>query len=175
MTNPYAAPDLSVADTPSVPAGPGHTNVFALNGRLGRIRYFTYVTLAVAATFGVAIVVAVVMVFLRVPQSIALQVSTLVPLAVTVLGAIAGLVFARRRLQDLDTTPWILLLFLVPLVNLGLMLRLLFGKGTPAHNRFGPPPPPNGRREYILFACALLIMVAVLSAPFLAAGINERG
>ena len=55
------------------------------------------------------------------------------------------------------------------------MLRLLFGKGTPAHNRFGPPPPPHGRREYILFACAFLTLAAIMAIPFLAADLQARG
>lgn len=62
-----------------------------------------------------------------------------------------------------------------PLVNLGLILRLLFGKGTPGANRYGLPPPRNVRRDYIMFACALLVMTAILAIPFLAAGVQAGG
>lgn len=107
MPNPYAAPDLSRAGEYPLAGEPPHAALFALNGRLGRIRYFTYATLAVGATFCVSIAIAVTMVFLGVPQSIAVQVSNWVPLVVMLLGTAAGLVFARRRLQDLDTNQWI--------------------------------------------------------------------
>ena len=77
-----------------------------------------------------------------------------------------GLVFVRRRFQDLDTTPWATLLMLVPIVNALVGLRLLLGKGTPASNRFGPPPCANRKRDWVLFVLVLLAWAALIVLPF---------
>ena len=47
---------------------------------------------------------------------------------------------AAKRLHDLDHSGWWQLLGLVPLVNIGLGIYLLFWKGTNGENRFGSDP-----------------------------------
>ncbi len=47
---------------------------------------------------------------------------------------------AAKRLHDLDHSGWWQLLGLIPLVNIGLGIYLLFWKGTTGSNRFGVDP-----------------------------------
>lgn len=49
-----------------------------------------------------------------------------------------GIIMGIRRLHDCNRSGHLMWLFLVPLVNIGLGLYLLFAPGTPGPNRFGP-------------------------------------
>ncbi|MBI2334248.1 DUF805 domain-containing protein [Candidatus Daviesbacteria bacterium] len=48
-----------------------------------------------------------------------------------------------RRLHDLNHSGWALLLMFVPFINLGLILILLFVRGTEGENKYGKEPPDN--------------------------------
>ena len=45
-----------------------------------------------------------------------------------------------RRLHDIDLTGYFVLLNFIPFVNLGLLLYVLFKKGTEGDNAYGPDP-----------------------------------
>lgn len=45
-----------------------------------------------------------------------------------------------RRLHDRNNSAWWILLCFFPLINLGLTIYLLFFKGTPGPNKYGPDP-----------------------------------
>ncbi len=47
---------------------------------------------------------------------------------------------AAKRLHDLNQSGWLVILWLVPVVNVGLGLWLLFAPGADGPNRFGPQP-----------------------------------
>jgi uncharacterized membrane protein YhaH (DUF805 family) len=51
-----------------------------------------------------------------------------------------GIMMAIKRAHDLDLSGHICWLFLVPVINFGLNIYLLFGPGMPVQNRFGLPP-----------------------------------
>ncbi|MEM7742511.1 MAG: DUF805 domain-containing protein [Pseudomonadota bacterium] len=53
---------------------------------------------------------------------------------------IPGIALLIRRLHDLDKSGWWILIFLIPLVNLIMMLIWFTQKGTEGDNRFGPDP-----------------------------------
>ena len=46
-----------------------------------------------------------------------------------------------RRLHDLNKTGWLALLILIPFIKSLFYIYILFFKGTPGPNRFGPPEP----------------------------------
>ncbi len=48
-----------------------------------------------------------------------------------------------RRLHDINQSGWLTFLIIVPLVNFGLLLFLIFKKGSPEMNRYGPVPLKN--------------------------------
>lgn len=56
---------------------------------------------------------------------------------------IPGIAITIRRLHDLDKSGWWILIFLIPLVNLIMMLVWFTQKGSEGDNQFGPDPTGN--------------------------------
>ncbi len=75
-------------------------------------------------------------------------------------------VFAIRRLHDTDTTGWLSLLLLVPVINVFLILFLLFAPGTQGPNRFGNVRPS---KEWEKILAWIYIVLTVLGIVFLGA------
>jgi len=48
-----------------------------------------------------------------------------------------------RRLHDMNQTGWMILVFVIPLVNLIIFVYMLISEGTAATNNYGEPPPKN--------------------------------
>lgn len=46
-----------------------------------------------------------------------------------------------KRLHDINASGWWCILALIPYVGVLFIIYLMFKKGTPGPNRFGPPPP----------------------------------
>ena len=134
---------------------------FALNGRIGRLRYLAY-------SSGIGLLSWLVIAALMVPMMMSFAGgSTMMSLgmgALIFLAYIPILVFsfayAVRRLNDLDQSGWLSLLLLVPLVNLGLALYLMIGRGTDGANKYGLPPPPNNA-GVIIVGCVLPLVVTI--------------
>jgi uncharacterized membrane protein YhaH (DUF805 family) len=125
---------------------------FSFNGRIGRMRYLAY-SMALTLVFGLpaAIVVGIIAVIAAhyagsVNEigggSIALMILGgllfFIPLTIFAWG------FHIRRLNDMNQSGWLSLLFLVPYIGpLFMLLFLSFGSGTRGPNKYGAPPPPN--------------------------------
>ncbi|MEJ7807936.1 MAG: DUF805 domain-containing protein [Telluria sp.] len=155
MDNPYDAPvaDLSrpVDGAASYPPA-----FFSLSGRLGRVRYVAYLmgaailaTLAIAG-FGILV---------KLTGLMPSWMLNFVPLLATLVALAASMVYAVRRLNDLNRTGWLSLLLLVPIVNLVFGLWLLFGPGDKGTNRYGLPPGPNGAG--VIAACCVAVLAGV--------------
>ncbi|HEX4300843.1 MAG TPA: DUF805 domain-containing protein [Gammaproteobacteria bacterium] len=109
---------------------------FELNARIGRLRYLAYgLGLALLGTLG--ILVCVVLTKVTAPLGFAAAV------VIYIGWIVMSVAFGVRRLHDMDKSGWWMLLMIVPLVNLGLVIYLLFFPGTAQENRFGEVPPPN--------------------------------
>lgn len=145
-TNPYTAPDSALDTGQEALYQP---KVFSFSGRIGRMRYLAY-------GIGVNLVLSAVMVPL-------LGASAAVggDPATTLLGMVAigvyylitivvSVVFAKRRLNDLNRSGWWFLLFIIPIVNLLLAIYLIFFSGTDGSNNFGPAPVANSIGVLIL-------------------------
>jgi uncharacterized membrane protein YhaH (DUF805 family) len=138
--NPYAKPNAAVAETAEEYQ---EVKVFSTSGRIGRVRYIAY---AMGMYFLIAIL------------------GTLLSLAIDAAGqiiagiAILVIVFMLtiQRCHDFNTTGWLSLLVLVPLVNLIFWII----PGTDGENRFGAKTPPNGV-GVIIAACIVPIIVVV--------------
>ena len=131
QVNPYRAPQAAVEE------GAGETQpvrFFAVSGRIGRLRYIAYGVLMYAALFLASGIL--VTVLSAVSPTLAGLVALLPWLAIIVL----GFMLTIQRCHDFDTTGWLSILSLVPLVN----LIFWFIPGTDGPNRYGPPTPPNG-------------------------------
>jgi uncharacterized membrane protein YhaH (DUF805 family) len=138
--NPYAKPNAAVAA-----AGEQYqeVRVFATSGRIGRVRYIAY-GMGIYLLFGI----------LGALLSFVIgQAGMMVAwVAITVI----GFMLTIQRCHDFNTTGWLSLLVLVPLVN----LIFWFIPGTDGENRFGPQTPPNGAG----------VIIAALIVPILAIG-----
>ncbi|GLR13543.1 hypothetical protein GCM10007907_23330 [Chitinimonas prasina] len=151
--NPYDSPTSDLATTEG-----GHytPRFWALDGRLGRLRYLAY-SLAMGA-LGFALFIASVMALSMIISGGDI---VMVVMGLVWLSAAAGqLVIAGRRLHDLGRSRWWLLLCLLPFINLLLLAYLIFAPGQPHANRFGPAPVANG--VGVIVAACLVPMVAVL-------------
>lgn len=143
--NPYRAPAATVADAAEQYQP---VNIYSASGRIGRARYIAY-TLGLSILFG-ACVGAIASV-----------------LAMTGLAAVAGIVtivlyaglliwmfmLTIQRAHDFNTTGWLSILMLIPLVN----LLFWFIPGTDGENRFGGKTPPN----------SVLVLIAAWLVPVL--------
>lgn len=158
--NPYAAPSATdvAGDTSAYTPV-----VFSFNGRIGRLRYLAY---GMAWNFVIAAVGAILFGLLALvagdaAASLFMLGATLIYIAFLV----PAFAMAVRRLNDLDRSGWLSLLMLVPLVNLGLMLYLMFGPGTQGVNKYGPAPSANSG----LVVVAALILPIIFIVGMLAA------
>ncbi|HTS52372.1 MAG TPA: DUF805 domain-containing protein, partial [Burkholderiales bacterium] len=86
--------------------------------------------------------------------------------AVLVLAGYAALIVIQvlltiQRCHDFNTSGWVSLLILIPLVNLLFWLI----PGTPGANRFGPPAPPNTTGAILgALVLPLIFVVGIVAA-----------
>jgi uncharacterized membrane protein YhaH (DUF805 family) len=146
--NPYKPPLAAVGDV--LEEEYQSVKTFSASGRIVRARYIGYTvgwTLLVGAGAGVLM---------------ALTAATgLAPVGVVVaVGAYALLIVIQflltiQRCHDFNSSGWLCLLLLIPLVN----LLFWFIPGTSGPNRFGPPPPPNTTGVIVLALILPIIFV----------------
>jgi len=138
--NPYAKPNAAVAE-----AGEQYqdVNVFATSGRIGRVRYIAY---GMGIYFLFAILGALLSAVIGSAGMIIAWIAILV----------IGFMLTIQRCHDFNTTGWLSLLMLVPLVN----LIFWFIPGTDGDNNYGAQTPPNG--VGVIIAACIVPIVAVV-------------
>ncbi|KQZ27530.1 hypothetical protein ASD58_13035 [Duganella sp. Root1480D1] len=143
---------------------------FAVNGRIGRVRYLGYSVASSFLLMPVFIVLLGVMgvfsIFTRGPAALGALGAGFVLgiLAMIVLAFATGIIIARRRLHDLGKSGWLSLLMVVPLVSVVFWLWLVFGPGDADSNEYGPPPGPNSTGVIILAAFVPVMFVLSIMA-----------
>ncbi len=151
--DPYASPktsDLESADAENF----SRPNLFSFRGRIGRMRYFSYLVLSSIFLMFVAGIAAAIL--LPVDLSASLYVYGVFFLCITVY----GLSLNVRRLHDLGNSGWWSLLTVLPIVNLLLMIYLVFFRGNKGRNGYGDKPIGNGVGIVVAFAFSLLFSFA---------------
>lgn len=156
--NAYSPPEGELVTTET---GYNSPKFFALNGRIGRLRYLAY-------SSGIGLLSWLVIAALMVPMMMGFAGgSTMMSLGIGLLIFLAyipilvfSFAYAVRRLNDLNQSGWLSLLLLVPLVNLGLALYLMIGRGTDGANKYGLPPPPNNA-GVIIVGCVLPLIATI--------------
>ena len=82
---------------------------------------------------------------------------------------VISVMFAKRRLNDLNRSGWWFLLFIIPIINLILAIYLIFFPGTSGDNNFGAAPAANSVGVLILGwmfpALMILGIVAAVVIP----------
>ena len=92
---------------------------------------------------------------------------------ISTLGLFVYAFLSIKRLHDINYSGWLALIFVAPLLPLGLLSGLLafasliirlilwFAKGEPKANRFGPIPDGNHRNKLLLLAGTIIMIVLV--------------
>lgn len=129
--------------------------IFAVNGRIGRVRYLAY---SFGVTFVMFIVVGVLAALMRLVLG---QSGQMIGMGLMFLAYIFAFVYgvtlAIRRSHDFNNSGWMSLLIFVPLIN----LIFLFIPGTQGENDYGAPPPPNSTGNIILAIMGPLMVVII--------------
>lgn len=160
-TNPYEAPHSDVEVEPR--QGYADINVFSAEGRIGRLRYLAFLFLISIVYYGINLL------FLggmAAGGGGALMVGSMIIFAgVAIAVLVISMFLAIQRLHDINKSGWWILLFIVPLLNLILMMGLWFVSGTDGENDYGLQPPPNPLWVKILgFMFPLLMILGILAA-----------
>ena len=128
--NPYQAPQAAIAKAD------GETRpvrLFAVSGRMGRLRYIAYGVLVYVALAALSGILAAVLGSIGPAGA---MIGALLPAALMV---VVSFMLTIQRCHDFNASGWLSLLGLVPLVN----LIFWFIPGSDGPNRYGPPTPPN--------------------------------
>jgi len=148
--NPYAKPNAAVAEAAEQYQ---EVKVFSTSGRIGRVRYIAY-GVGIYLLFGI----------------LGALLSFVLGSAGTAIAGIAimvvGFMLTIQRCHDFNTTGWLSLLMLVPLVN----LIFWFIPGTDGPNDYGAKTPPNGTGVIIAaLIIPIIFVVGIVAAVALPA------
>lgn len=148
--NPYAKPNAAVAEATEQYQ---EVKLFGTSGRIGRVRYIAY-GIGIYLLFGI----------LGALLGFVIGQAGMVIAWIAIM--VVGFMLTIQRCHDFNTTGWLSLLVLVPLVN----LIFWFIPGTDGSNDYGAKTPPNGV-GVIIAACIIPIIffVGVLAAVALPA------
>lgn len=142
--NPYQSPKSEVAE---LTEGFQPVRVFSTSGRIGRVRYIAY---SVGLTFLIGLLSGIVSALLGVKSGGGGQLLFVITWGLIL---VVALMLTIQRCHDFNTTGWLSLLALIPLVN----LIFWFIPGTDGPNRFGLKTPPNS-----VFTVAVACIVPAL-------------
>jgi uncharacterized membrane protein YhaH (DUF805 family) len=167
--NPFAPPVALVRDLAPAETAYQPIQLWSIKGRMGRLRYLLYATvasmLAGIANIFVTLLASVLVTSAGLPWWTLMVLPSLVWLACTVF----TVMLLVQRSHDMGWSGWTLLAALIPLVG----LLWLFKAGTPGENRYGAPPPPNTTGvkvfAWILLVFAVLTVVSLMAAVSLPA------
>lgn len=140
------------------------TRLFALNGRIGRMRYLAYV----AGLSALAGVTGSQLTAFWQPNA---YTNLALVIAIAVLGNIPPLILmlilTRRRIHDINLRGWYMLLLLLPYINLVMVLILVVMPGSKGSNKFGRPPSSNPWWVWLvaIIPLAIIVMIAGFFMP----------
>jgi uncharacterized membrane protein YhaH (DUF805 family) len=164
--NRFAPPATAVADV-AVADEVQPIRFWPPNGRIGRLRFFTY-GLALYAAFVVASIVFGFVAALLANDSLMMFVVALIGFAVYLF---AEFVLIVQRSHDMNLSGWWGIAALIPFVG----LLWVFKGGTRGPNRWGAPPPPNGVAVNIFgWLLPLVVGIGVIAAVALPAMVAMR-
>jgi uncharacterized membrane protein YhaH (DUF805 family) len=168
--NPYQAPAADVSAIPNQ-GGFDESGPFSPSGRFGRLSYIAWGMLMGIAVWIVMLVFGGGMAAMG-PENLATMGPMLIVLQLVML--VPTILFAIRRLHDINAAGWWSLLFLVPIVNFVFILVLIFKAGSEGANRFAAPRITRGWEKVLGFigigfmVLGIVGMVAAIVIPALA-------
>lgn len=146
--NPYGAPRAAVGDTAEEFQD---VRIFAVSGRIGRVRYIAYsIGLSLLIMFAAGILAAV-----------AGPVGAAIAFIAYIAMIVIQIMLTIQRSHDFNMTGWFSLLALIPLVN----FIFWFIPGTDGENNFGARTPPNSAGVIIAaLIIPILFFVGIIAA-----------
>lgn len=165
--NPYSTPDASLATGES---GTYNPSIFSFSGRIGRLRYLAYNT-------GINLILTAIMIPLLGASGMMAAggdmsamsggIGGIAMIIFYIATIVISIMFGKRRLNDLNRSGWFVLLFIIPLVNLLLVIYMVFFAGTDGDNNYGPQPEANTLGVKILAFLFPALMVLGIGAAVL--------
>lgn len=143
--DPYQTPRVGIEHSDKGTVVYNDSGVFSTSGRIGRLRYLAY---GIAIGLGLLAVVMLLAGLLAAILNedtdvfvgvVGLGLAVLVYVVILVFNIILGV----RRLHDLNMSGWMLLIYLIPVVNIFFALYMVFAPGKEGVNDYGNPPAPN--------------------------------
>jgi len=159
QASPYAPPKAPVED---IAAGTYEPRFFALDGRIGRVRFLAYSSLAVVMACGL-LLAKLTVIDPRYPIYHNQSPFGIASAALYGILVAAPFVYARRRLHDIGVSGWQSLMLFVPMLGIWAFYYIACTSGTVEPNAYGPVPQRNG---------IFLILGAVLLPPLALAAIG---
>lgn len=158
MNNPYSAPTAELSDP--ISNEEYDPKVFAVSGRIGRLRYLAYSFSTMFLFMIVMGILAAVLMPLFAKKGSG-GVAMGIAMVVIYIPIIAlSFIMIKRRLNDLDKSGWLGLLMLVPLLNMFFGFYLMLASGSSGSNSYGPKPSKNS--GLVIFASLLMPIIAVV-------------
>ena len=128
--------------------------IFGVSGRIGRVRYLAY---SIGVSFAVLFVAAIISGgFSALLGDTGRLIGGLILGIAYIFIIVYSFMVAIQRCHDFNSSGWLSLLILIPLVS----LIFLFIPGTQGENNYGAPPPPNSVGNIIL--ALLLPIIAII-------------
>jgi uncharacterized membrane protein YhaH (DUF805 family) len=145
--NPYGAPRAAVTD---VAEQFQEVKLFSTSGRIGRVRYIAY-------SIGVSLLI---MFVTGILAALLGPVGSVLSFVGGVAVFVLSVTLTIQRSHDFNTTGWLAILVLVPLVN----LIFWFIPGTDGENDYGAPTPPNSTWLIVAIFLIPVFVIGVLAA-----------
>jgi uncharacterized membrane protein YhaH (DUF805 family) len=160
MENPYKTPSSDPLLPPSNAIDT--SSPLSPKGRFGRLSFIAWYMLVTILSYIATGLLGGTTLFMETdPEKIALFFSSMGGFSyvlLTIITTVLLVIFVIRRLHDVNTTGWLALLLIIPLVNLILMLYLLLKRGDEGSNRFAAVRPTTGWEKVLGYTGTALIV-----------------
>jgi len=156
--NPYESPKSNpvthTSDQTYLP------KIFAVNGRIGRLRYLAYGMFITGLTLIIVGMLSAIMVpmFAGSGMSESMAIGAVIILYLPLI--IISVILAKRRLNDLNKSGWWQLIAIIPLVGIIFTIYMVFWPGTKGSNNYGLEPIKNTKG--VILAGSLLPVIAFI-------------
>jgi uncharacterized membrane protein YhaH (DUF805 family) len=158
--SPYTAPGAALSEHQEESYQP---EFLTFKGRIGRLRYLAY-SVGIQCLL-MLVLIPVVGVFATTSGE-GSSIFGLIGIGLFYVATIVfSVMFAKRRLNDLNRNGWWLLLFIVPLLNLLIAIYLIFFPGTQGVNDYGPAPCQNSLGVKLLgLILPIIFVIGIVAA-----------
>lgn len=159
--NQYQTPNSNVEQAGTTEYG--EVKLFAVSGRIGRIRYIAY---SFGIMIALMIVVSIVMAMTGMgasdggSMSIVGMIMMVMLLISYVFVVVISIMLTIQRSHDFNASGWLCLVSFIPLAS----LIFLFIPGTDGENKYGLKTPPNGAAAVVVIVMVVLIPITGILA-----------